>query len=179
MNTFRVMAGAALFCLMAFSLSLGQDGPKGVRGEILGQFNEAAEKILQLIDAMPQEKFTWRPAEGVRSVSEVFMHVAGANYFFPTIFGAKPSGEFKREMATTVTKKDEVKKMVMSSVKYVTEAVSSMSDADLDKEVNMFGTKTTGRGVCMSLVSHIHEHLGQSIAYARMNGVVPPWSRSQ
>ena len=90
---------------------------------------------------MPQEKYSWRPGEGVRSVSEVFVHIAGANFLFPTFIG--------------------------------------VSDADLDKPTKLFGRSTTTREVLLVMATHMHEHLGQSIAYARVNGVVPPWSAKE
>lgn len=172
---------AAIMLLFACAVPLiGQD--KGFRAEFLSQLSQAEEKVVNLADAMPQDKYSWRPGDGVRSVSEVYIHIANANYLIPTFFGGKaPDGLGWREageMEKEITKKKDVAMKLKSSFASVKEVVQNMKDSDLDKEVEMFGMKTTYRGAMHFFANHVHEHLGQSIAYARMNGVVPPWSQS-
>ena len=149
----------------------------GLRTDIIGQIDDAGNKIIQLAEAIPQEKYSWRPAEGVRSVSEVFMHVAGANYFFVRLAGG-PAAESQppRGAETSVTDKAQVLDWLRRSFAHVRTAIGNMSDADLAKTVDMFGQQTTARNVLLVNASHCHEHLGQLIAYARSNAVVPPWS---
>ena len=153
----------------------------GFRADMLHRFGEDAEKALSLAEATPQEKFTWRPAEGVRSVSEVYMHITGANMFFPTFIGGKmPEGmDFAkaRKLEKETTAKKDVINYLKESIKGIQDLVANMEDSDLDKEADLFGTKTTYRGVLLLLCGHLSEHLGQSIAYARMNDVTPPWSQ--
>jgi len=150
----------------------------GVRGSILFQIDQAREKLIALANAMPADKYGWRPGEGVRSTGEVFNHVASANYFFPTLWGAKvPAGidprSLEKEMSGDKAKTvDTLKK----SFDHVRQEILVVPDSDLDRKVNLFGHEGTVRDVMMVLVTHAHEHLGQSIAYARSNGVVPPWS---
>jgi len=152
--------------------------PTGVRGEILAQFDDAATKLLQLAEAIPQEKYAWRPAAGVRSVSEVLMHVTGGNPFIlgmagvPALAGLPPDGE------RTVTDKAQVIEQLRRSSEYVRAAIRGMPDADLDEPATLFGRPSTKRNVLFLTATHAHEHLGQLIAYARTNGVVPPWSRA-
>ncbi|MCH8125641.1 DinB family protein [candidate division KSB1 bacterium] len=156
---------------------------KGFKAEFMTQFNGVADKILQLADAMSQENYTWRPMEGVRCVSEVFMHIAGANVFMPSFIGGDmPEGmdmQAAMKMEKETTNKDDVKKHLMSSFDNVRKLIKNMKDADLDKEVTieMMQITTTYRGLLLILSGHNNEHLGQSIAYARMNKVVPPWSQ--
>jgi uncharacterized damage-inducible protein DinB len=153
--------------------------PKGFRGEFLTQMKGVEEKMMGLAGAMPQEKYGWRPAEGVRSVSEVYMHTAGANYFFLTFIGVKAPEGISPDMEKTVTEKAKVAETIKQSFEYVRQVILKMSDADLDKPAEFFGSKTTVRGILFNAGLHMHEHLGQSIAYARINGVVPPWTVAQ
>jgi uncharacterized damage-inducible protein DinB len=146
----------------------------GFKTEYFANLDEAEEKLLQLAEAMPAEKYSWRPMPGVRSVGEVYMHAAGANYFLSTFLGTeapKMSGDIEK----TVTKKADVIAEMRRSFDHLRRAVNATRD--LDKKVKMFGKTTTHRGVLLTTLSHVHEQLGLSIGYARMNGVVPPWSR--
>ncbi len=153
--------------------------PTGVRGDIQAQFNAAADKLVQLAEAIPADKYGWRPAEGVRSVSEVFMHVAGGNYLFTRFVGSQMAAPFGSDAETAVTDKARVIDQLKRSVEQTNNVFDGLSEADLDKPTSLFGNETTYRGVLMVLVSHEHEHLGQMIAYARSNGVTPPWSRPE
>lgn len=180
----RLIRGAALLGVLwlqawpaaAQGTGMGQAPAKGITEEMVAQFDDAASKILQLAEAMPQEKYGWRPGAGVRSVSEVYMHVVGANYLLPTFFGVKSPVEMKPDMETAVTDKAQVLSALRESAEHVRKAIRGLSAADLDKPVTMFGQQTTYRGAVLLAVVHAHEHLGQSIAYARTNSVVPPWS---
>jgi uncharacterized damage-inducible protein DinB len=145
--------------------------------DLIGNLSYTEGEVESLEQAMPQEKFTWRPMDGVRSVSEVYMHIAGSNYFLLSFVGAKVPEGMTEDMGKTVTDKDEVLKALKDSYAFTKDFISKMKVSDLDKEVEFFGNKTTYRGMLYVLLGHNHEHLGQSIAYARMNQVVPPWSK--
>jgi uncharacterized damage-inducible protein DinB len=148
------------------------------KAEILWQIRDAEKKLLQLAEATPAEKFAWRPAEGVRSIGEVFMHVAGANYFFPTFWGGKiPDGVDPRGFEKMGGDKAKVVETLKTSFALVTKSIEDLPDADLDKQINMFGNDTTVRMAVLVVATHGHEHLGQQIAYVRSNGIVPPWSQ--
>lgn len=153
--------------------------PTGVRAEILAQVNLAADKMAQLADAIPAEKYSWRPAEGVRSISEVFVHVTGANYLLAQMIGMKPPMPYDDKMEKTVTDKAKIIPAMKESMDYLRKLVTEVPDADMEKQVDFFGSKTTVRGALFGFAAHLHEHLGQSIAYARMNGIVPPWTAKQ
>ena len=148
-----------------------------VRDEILAQIADAEKKLTALAEAMPAEKFAWRPAEKVRSVGEVFMHVAGGNYFLPTFWGVKvPEGIKPREFEPSGGDKAKVLSTMKASFEHVRSAIKNAPEADLGKMIKLFGEDATMRQAMMVAANHAHEHLGQSIAYARMNGVAPPWS---
>ena len=156
----------------------GTAAPTGYRAEVISDIEGIGKKLVDLATAMPAEKYAWRPAPGVRSVSEVYMHVVGANYLLPSFLGAKLPEGFDREMEKSVTDKAKVIEWLNKSIDNAKAAVSSASDADLDKKVKAFGREMTERRVLMIVQTHMHEHLGQSIAYARSNGVTPPWSEA-
>ncbi len=156
--------------------------PSGVKGEMLMWIKDAEGKLVQLADATPQGKYSWRPGKDVRTTGEVFMHVATANYGMPGFLGVTPPAGFNFEtFEKSQTKKDEIVKTLKDSFAHMENAFMALSDADLDKpvDIQMIGLKTTVRGAYMLLLSHAHEHLGQSIAYARSNGIVPPWTAKQ
>lgn len=147
----------------------------GFRAEFLQDLDDVQKKILSLAEAMPAEKYAWRPAPGVRSVSEVYMHIAGGNYFLASFVGMKPPS-YDTSKLEKITEKQRVLEEMRRSFDHLRTAALMASDADLDKSVKMFGNDTTWRAAFVTALNHLHEHLGQSIAYARVNGVVPPWS---
>ena len=149
----------------------------GFRGIFLSDWKESEDKLLALAGAIPQEKYTWRPAPGVRSVSEVYIDVAGANYFMAGPVGVKPPSSFNSNMEKTVTDKAKVMEALRASFAEVRQAVMNLSDDDLRKPATMEGQQTTNEGALFILAGHTHEHLGQLIAYARSIGVTPPWSK--
>lgn len=173
LSALAVLAVAFPLCGQARSAA-----PAGVRGEILAQFDDAATKLLQLGEAIPQEKYAWRPRAGVRSVSQVLMHVSGGNYFVLGMAGVPAPAGLSEDAENTVTDKAQVLEQLRRSCEHVRAAIRSMPDADLDKPATLFGRPSTKRNVLLLTVTHAHEHLGQLIAYARSNGVVPPWSRA-
>jgi uncharacterized damage-inducible protein DinB len=150
-----------------------------VRTMFLDQLGDVEKKLTSLAQAMPAEKYAWRPGAGVRSVSEVFVHIAGANYFFPSMAGVKPPAGIGRDMEKTVTEKAKVQEVLKQSFEHARKAVKGLSDADMAKPIKMFGKDSTVDALLFTMATHMHEHLGQSIAYARTNGVVPPWSAKE
>ena len=181
------MSALVLACLLgsgaAGKLARAGESPPppeatGFRAEFLRQLDGVEKKLLDLAQAMPEEKYSWRPGEGVRSVSEAYMHVAGANFFLTRIIGAEPPAGVDRGMEK-ITNKAKVLELLKRSFEHVRQAALKTADAEMDKPVELFGRQTTVRGVFLMLALHQHEHLGQSIAYARMNGIAPPWSAAR
>ena len=154
--------------------------PPGLRGEMMAWFKDAETKLIQLAEVTPEAKYAWSPGKDVRSTGEVFMHVATANYGAPSFWGVKPPEGFKFDTyEKSLTKKADIVKALKDSFAHLEQGFLAVPDADLDKPVDLFGSKTTVRGGYLLLLSHAHEHLGQSIAYARMNGIAPPWTAKQ
>ena len=172
----------ALLSTLSFAPVIAEEAamPAGVRGEMLMWIKDAEDKLIQLAEATPEPKYAWRPAKEVRSTGEVFMHVAAANFGAPNFWGVKPPEGFNFETyEKSITKKADIVKALKDSFAHMEKGFSGIPDADLDKPTDLFGMKTTVRGGYMLLLSHSHEHLGQSIAYARSNGIVPPWTAKQ
>jgi uncharacterized damage-inducible protein DinB len=149
----------------------------GFRAEFLQNLEEVEQKYTSLANAVPQSRYSWRPADGVRSISEVYMHVASSNYYLATFLGVKPPAD-SDWITEKVTDKEKVLSAMRKSFADLRAVALSKSDAELETKIRMFGNDTTERAAFMTILTHLHEHLGQSIAYARMNGVVPPWSRN-
>lgn len=162
----------------------GEQAPKpvapsmGFRAEFLKQLDDVEKKTIDLAQAIPQEKYAWRPGEGVRSISEVFMHVAGGNWMIPRNVGVQPPAGLSRDMEKLMDK-PKVVESLKQSFEHVRQAALNKTDADLDKAAKLFGRDSTVREVFFALALHMHEHLGQSIAYARSIGVVPPWTAAR
>lgn len=148
-----------------------------VRAEFLEDLKDVEDKMVSLAEAFPQDKFTWRPGTGVRSVSEVFLHMAGGNFGFPSAWGATPPAGIQRQgFETSTTEKAQVIALMKQSYAYMRQSVENLSDADLAKSIKMFGQQRKVGSVLFITATHQHEHVGQLIAYARMTGVVPPWT---
>lgn len=148
-----------------------------MKAQALLDLEQLQKKFVDLAQAIPQEKFTWRPADGVRSVSEVFLHVSGSNYFILGLMGTPvPAGVDVKNLEKSTTDKVQVIDQLNKSFANAHAAVEAMTNADFAKAQPKLGPEANSGDVVYLLVTHAHEHLGQSIAYARQNGVVPPWT---
>jgi len=149
----------------------------GPRAEFLEEIAYYEQRYTRLAEAMPAGKYSWRPTEGVRSVGEVFTHISVANYGVARALGtALPAGyDFKAILALS-SDKPKVVQALKESFAHLRQAIVALDDANADKPQDMFNRHTTLRGSFIVITGHFGEHLGQSIAYARMNGVVPPWT---
>ena len=142
------------------------------------------DKFRDLADAMPEDDYAWAPMDGVRSVGDVFLHVAADNWFVPALMGVEPPAgtgvtsdvETFRAYQARDLPKDEIVAATDASFVFLLEAMDATAD-ELDRAVTLGQSETTVGDVWIRAVVHLHEHLGQSIAYARSNDVVPPWSR--
>jgi uncharacterized damage-inducible protein DinB len=149
-----------------------------------GQLEYVQGQVLALEGAVPQEKYTWRPMEGVRSIGEVYRHIAGANFLILQLMGVKPPAGIEvtmdeKKWDSGPMDKTVVAALLKQSFDHVKASTAKMTVEDMGMMVEVFGMKMTKRAALMVLLGHVHEHLGQSIAYARMNAVVPPWTAAE
>lgn len=155
----------------------GTPGVTGYRSEVLAEVIVQENKFERLAEAIPADKYNWRPAPDVRSVAEVFLHVSTANYnLYKLVGAAPPDGIDLKGLEKSTSDKAKVIATLKDSYAHARKAISTMPDADLEKSMDWFGGKNTERGALIFIVRHGAEHLGQSIAYARVIGVVPPWT---
>jgi uncharacterized damage-inducible protein DinB len=142
-----------------------------------GEWGHVSRQLVALAEAIPAEKFAWRPAPGVRSTGEVFMHIAIANFYLLSITGPKmPPDLVSGDMEKTVTAKADVIRWLKRSLDAVKNARAALKPGDLERKVKVQGVDTTADGMYLRIIVHANEHMGQLIAYARMNRIVPPWS---
>ena len=151
--------------------------PPGLRGEIQQELDDAEQKLIALASVVPPEKFGWRPAPGVRSFGEVCLHVAGGNYEIGAMWGLKPPpGVDLQKIEQQGADKGNAVAAMRVSFEQVRASIAAMPDSEVEKSINYFGHPGTVRLALIETAVHAHEHLGQAIAYARMNGIVPPWT---
>ncbi|MGH7500574.1 MAG: DinB family protein [Longimicrobiales bacterium] len=154
--------------------------------ELLGAVETVEQKLVGLAEAIPADKYGWRPGEGVRSVGEVVMHVAADNYLLPAMAGtAAPAAtgikaddySSVQKYEQTVPAKDAAIAAMKESFAHLRQAMAAVPEDRLGESVSMFGQQSSLLGLWVLTTTHLHEHLGQMIAYARSNSIVPPWSR--
>jgi len=151
----------------------GTPGVTGYRSEVMAEVMVQEDKLTRLAEAIPADKYTWRPSDDTRSFAEVLLHISAANYNLYKLVGTPPpSGIDIKGLEKSTTDKAKVVATLKDSFAHAKQAIKAMPDADLEKSLDWFGGKNTERGILLFVVRHAAEHLGQSIAYARMAGVI-------
>ena len=185
--------------LLAVTLMPGlpaQEQISQVRQDLLDPFVNASDESLALAKAVPEDKYTWRPMESVRSFGEVFAHMAGSTLLFCSYAGVKAPPGAAHDLALIYMKrgfempelfaaeraiksKAQTIEIMQQAFHIAMDMIRQMPDSNLEKRIDFFGDSMTMRGLLIHLDEHLGEHLGQAIAYARVNHIVPPWSRKQ
>ena len=172
---------AFLLLLILSTVSLSAD-LEGLWQGYDGEWGHVSRQLIALAEATPPEKFEWRPAPGVRSTSEVYMHIALANFWLLSVTGPPMPAEMRTpdaaDLEKKVTKKAEVIGWLQRSLDAVKMAHKQIKPADLQRQVKIAGRDATVDGMYLRIIVHANEHMGQLIAYARMNGITPPWSKT-
>jgi hypothetical protein len=188
----RAMRSAAVVASVAVAASVrpaaAQDVPNreaalAIRKQFLMDLDSLQSKFLALSDAFPEDKYAWRPGPGVRSVGEVFMHVASEYYVYaPMAYGAArspviPRGPEAFKTFESKSTKADAQKHLKEGFAYAKQTIEGLDPAAITGTKKLFGGDRTIIETSFAMTDDLHEHLGQLIAYARMNGVVPPWSK--
>ena len=148
-----------------------------MKAQALLDLQAVNKKCVQLAEALPGDKLTWRPTPDTRSFAEVLMHVAGERYGILSMMGANPPAGFKApEFEKSTTEKDRIVEDLNQSWDFANKTINGMSNADFAKLLPKLGPQANEGDVIYILVADAHEHLGQLIAYARQNGIAPPWT---
>jgi uncharacterized damage-inducible protein DinB len=163
-----------LFALLSTATMHAQD--EGLWEGYNGEWSHTSRQLLALAEATPPEKFSWRPAPGVRSIGEVYMHIAISNFYMLSVTGPKEPA-VSVSMEKTVTQRADVIDWLKRSLDAVSTARAQLKPADYQRKVTIYGKVVTVDGMYLRIIVHANEHMGQSIAYARMNGIIPPWSK--
>lgn len=176
-----VFLGALVISLLgATPLIHAQMAPTtGFRAEFLSDWDDFSKKAVSLAEAMPSEKYSWRPNKDVRSVSEIYMHIAGGNFGLLRAAGVQPPEGIDVRGLDKITDKEKAVALLKQSFEHVRKAILNTSDADLDKPIKLMNASSTVRGAYFVLAAHQHEHFGLAIAYARGAGIVPPWTAAR
>jgi uncharacterized damage-inducible protein DinB len=156
---------------------LAQTAPEGIWQGYDGEWRHVSQQLIALAEATPADKFAWRPTPGVRSISEVYMHIVDANFYLLSVTGPKMPADLKEGMDKTVTSKTEVIAWLKRSLETVKKARLAETAKDLQRKVHIDDRDATVDGMYLRIIVHANEHMGQLVAYARMTGVVPPWAK--
>jgi uncharacterized damage-inducible protein DinB len=172
------ISGFLLWLLLGAPMLFAQTSTEGLWQGYDGEWMHVSRQLLALAEATPADKFAWRPAPGVRSTSEVYMHIAMANFYLLSVTGPKMPGDLKEDAEKTVISKAEVINWLKRSLNAVKEAHLAAKPNDLERKVHIEDRDATVDGMYLRIIVHANEHMGQLVAYARMTGVVPPWSKN-
>ena len=178
-----VVIGLAAFAApLAAQAAPNREAAIEYRKQFLNDLDTLESKVVALANAVPAEKYSWRPSEGVRSFGEVFMHIASEHYVYtPMSFGAArspvlPRGPDVMKKFEANSSKDSVLKYLNDGFAYTKASVMAVPADSLVGLRKLFGRNFTVIETGTGMTADLHEHLGQLIAYARMNGIKPPWS---
>lgn len=188
MATRRTLYLLFIVSLPAATLAQDHAAMTGVGAELSALVSMAEGKFTALAETLPDDAWTWRPMPGVRSSSEVVRHVAATNYLMPMVLGVMPpedvgvgmgpEGPTGLEAYEADTDRDAALAALDASFDHLRAALHGIPPERLEEELTVFGQTMTVRGFMMVMATHMHEHLGQLIAYTRANDTVPPWSAS-
>jgi len=174
------MKWLSMFIVLAVAVAVGQkaDPLEGVGQGYDGEWSHVSRQLISLAEAIPADKYSWRPGPGVRSTGEVFMHIASANFYFLNTMGHKMPSDFpSKDIEKTATDKAKVIDWLKRSLEAVKEAHAHVTPAELSKSTEFLKHQVTYEDIYLRALVHCNEHMGQLVAYARMNGIVPPWSQ--
>src|SRR6201997_83762 len=148
-----------------------------MKGQSLVDLDAIQKKFVDLANAVPADKLTWRPSEDSRSFAEVFLHVSGERYQILALGGATPPADFNgKTFEKSTTDKARIVEELNKTWDFAQKTINGMSNADFAKLLPKLGPQANEGDVVYLLVADAHEHLGQLVAYARQNGIVPPWT---
>jgi uncharacterized damage-inducible protein DinB len=151
-----------------------------MKGQSLQDLGVVQKKFVDLANALPADKLTWRPTADSRSFAEVFLHVSGERYQILHLGGTElPAGFDGKTYEKSTTDRAKLVEELNKSWEYTQKAINGMTNADFAKLLPALGPQANAGDVIYILVADAHEHLGQVVAYARENGVVPPWTVEQ
>lgn len=185
MNKLSLLLFLVLFCALSIAAPAAPaDEPADhtapsydMKAQALLDLERVQQKFVELANAVPADKLTWRPSPDSRSFAEVLLHVAGERYGILGLMGAEPPAGFDRKgFEKSTTDRSRIIEELTKSWDFTQKTIKGMSNAEFAKLLPKLGPQANAGDVVYILVADAHEHLGQSVAYARENGIVPPWT---
>ena len=177
MQRLRALYLIGIAVVLGAAPAVAQSAATDYRDEFMHHFRQSTRKIMSLAEAMPEDLYTWSPGPGIMPVGQVYMHIARYNYFYPeTALGIPAPSDIDVPNLESITDKAKVTKLLRQSVEHVRQHVSRMTTEDLTRTTTLYRRQIAGWAVLFQLLAHMNEHVGQSVSYARTNGIVPPWS---
>jgi uncharacterized damage-inducible protein DinB len=166
-------AVCALAVALMVPLARAQSQPTGMQAAFAKDAGTLSDKFTGLAHVM-SGKYDWKPGQGVRSVGDVLNLIVVENSLLAGVLSGTPNTGAK---PAPITDPEKLQEALKDSYVNLQKAIAGLSDSDLQTTVKLFGRDWTKEDAIMHVLEDQHEHLGQSIAYARSNGVVPPWSK--
>jgi uncharacterized damage-inducible protein DinB len=177
----RAASAAAAIISIAASAACAQSAPAaptGFRGEFLHQFDASMTRVVALAEAVPAETYARRAVPAVQPLGQIFAHIARYNYEYPArAMGIDPPAGIDQDTLEQVREKTQVVALLRRSGEHVRTVVRAMPEEQLGRQTTLYGRQVAQWAVLFQLIAHMDDHLGQAIAYGRVSGVVPPWSR--
>ena len=174
--TLAWLSTAALLAWLAAPSLHAQDPIDGQWQGYDAEWHHVSTQLIALAEATPEKNFAWRPAPGVRSTSEVYMHIVDANFYLLSVTGVKMPADLTADAEMKATSKTEVIGWLRRSLEAVKQAHLKETPEQLARKLKIEGRDSTVDWIYLRIIIHANEHMGQLVAYARMTGVVPPWS---
>ncbi len=174
MKSFLLTIALLVFCAPTLH---AQKLPEGIWEGYDGEWLHVTQQLVALAEATPADKFAWRPGPGVRSTGEVYMHIIESNFYLLEEAGVKTPADVTDETLSKVKTKEEIIAWLKRSMEAVKVAHAAATPADLARKVRIEDRDAPVDGIYLRILVHANEHMGQLVAYSRMNGIVPPWSK--
>lgn len=167
---------AALLSTAAVQGVQAQDLPD-FKADFLDHFNRSSSKLTRLATVIPAEKFTWSPSEEAMSIARVYGHIAKYNFnYLEQNLGIAAPLNIDANGLEELTDKEVLLAALNQSIEHVNKHVKAMTSEDLHAATQLYGRDVAGWSVLLQLLAHMNEHVGQTVSYARMNNIAPPWS---
>jgi uncharacterized damage-inducible protein DinB len=178
LSSFLAAASLVVAAPTAIAQTAATQTGTAVRDEIMRHFDESMSKFIALANAMPADKYTWKPSEPAMPVGHVYAHVARYNFWYLTREMKLPAAAgIGLDTIEAMRNKEQIVALLRRSNDYVRASIRAMPPGALDAQSSIYGRPAPQWAILVQLVAHMNEHLGQSIAYARSNNITPPWSQ--
>ncbi len=167
------IATLAGFWMVTATPASAQDVAEAVSASLLGRFEVVSENLVKAAEGVPEDRYSYRPTEDVRTIGEQFTHVTSAHFGYCAAAGGESAPASMRTPATT---KEQIVANLRASREFCIAAYRASAGHGLAQEISVFGNTDTRAGVLIQNVAHTNLHYGNVVTYMRSIGLVPPSS---